>query len=316
MAFARSCDSFSFEHHEGLSSRKHPLNVRLMNNRSVYQALNQSNAQLLGEREVQQALHIAHWRNEQDLVHYQKDHVHTLSYYVLGGEGSRRVDGSFKGSGLHGAKGRICLLPKGQESSWDINGNFQFAHLYFSDESIKRFAARELDIEPRSVQLPDLTFHQDPAFAQACHSLFSLSVDASALTYEERVHEIYALLLPLSNRTLKTKTLTGGLSPSHKKKLIEYLHEHWFETVTLETLASLVDLSEFHLQKMFKQSVGCSPAYFQQELKIQAAKTLLNSPLRIGDVAAECGFANNAHFSRVFQKHTGCSPRDFQKLSK
>jgi AraC family transcriptional regulator len=285
-----------------------------MKNRSVYQALNQSNAQLLGEREVQQALQIAFWRNERDLVHYQKDHVHTLSYYTQGGEGSRRVDGSFKRSGLHGAMGRICLLPKGQDSSWDINGCFQFAHLYFSDESVKRFAARELDIEPQTIQIPDLTFHQDAAFAHACQSLFSLPTDASALAYDERIHDVFAQLLPLSSQAGQMRIPKGGLSPTHKHRILDYLHTHWQEPVSLATLAALVDLSEFHLQKMFKQSVGCSPALYQQEIRVQSAKDRLASTLRLGDIAMDCGFANSAHFSRVFRQHVGMTPSEYRKV--
>ncbi len=59
---------------------------------SVFDSLDKSNAELLADQQINQHLKVAFWTNSQDRVVYNADHVHTQSFYLEGGEGSKRLD--------------------------------------------------------------------------------------------------------------------------------------------------------------------------------------------------------------------------------
>jgi AraC-like DNA-binding protein len=49
------------------------------------------------------------------------------------------------------------------------------------------------------------------------------------------------------------------------------------------------------------------------ELRLERAKKLLLSGMRVSKTADECGFYSEAQFSRIFRRETGLSPREFRK---
>ncbi|NJL93196.1 MAG: methylated-DNA--[protein]-cysteine S-methyltransferase [Anaerolineae bacterium] len=59
--------------------------------------------------------------------------------------------------------------------------------------------------------------------------------------------------------------------------IIEYLDKHFQEQPSLATLGAQVGLSEFHLQRLFKQWVGISPKRFLQFATAEHARQLLLS---------------------------------------
>ncbi|WP_161599290.1 helix-turn-helix domain-containing protein [Reinekea blandensis] len=281
----------------------------------VYHTLSGSNARLLGERRLTDDLHLAFWQNHNDRVHYTKDKQHTLSLYLNGGHGSRRVDGRYRTSGRTGAAGTLCLLPQGEESTWEISETHRFAHLYFPDRAIKRFAERERNMDPQRVQLPDLTFAQHESLEALTRHLFLTAANDNPLQVEQKLLPIYDCLISIALDQPVTQPWRGGLSTVHQRRLKEYLAEHFEQTLTLSDLAGLVDLSEYHLQRAFKTSLGCSPAEYQRELRLDHARHLLSSGEQANSVAIACGFANPAHFSRIFKQHLGVTPSEYRTLA-
>lgn len=280
---------------------------------SVFDTLNHSNACLHGAKTLSASLAVAHWSNDSDLVHYNETPIHTLSYYTRGGQGSRRVDGSFKHSTLHGLPGTVCLFPKGLSSSWAINQPFSFSHLYFTDAQIKRFAEHEYDIDPRRIVLPDLTFHADRSLSDACANLFSISLDNSSLAFEERIQPVFDALIKTCLNNPGIKIFTGGLSPKQTCLAREIIHAYWDQSLSLKQLADACHLSESHFQRMFKLSVGCSPAEYQMELRIRESKRLLASGLSSQATADRCGFSSASYFNRLFKQQTGETPKRYQQ---
>lgn len=286
--------------------------VRTMKSSHIFETLNQSNAQLLSQSYIRRGVSLAQWSNDFDRVDYQKDHQHTLSCYLVGGDGSYRVDGRFKKTRPSGSEGAVTLMPQGSTSSWEINRPFQFGHVYFDDESIRVFAEQTFDIDPRQVELADLTFIEDAKLSEVCVRLFRLPEQSSTLRFEQQIEELFSLLVKQTTTQVQPE-FRGGLSPQIKNRIREYLESHWNAALNLEDLATLAALSPFHFQKMFKVSFGCSPADFQMRLKIENAKQLLNSTLPLGVISDRCGFSNAPHFSRTFKHWVGVTPRQYRK---
>lgn len=78
--------------------------------------------------------------------------------------------------------------------------------------------------------------------------------------------------------------------------------------LSITTLADLAGLSAFHFLRSFKQATGLPPHAYQIQRRLQMARRLLSDNNSVIMVAAECGFADQAHFTRHFRKSYGLSP--------
>ena len=81
--------------------------------------------------------------------------------------------------------------------------------------------------------------------------------------------------------------------------------------VSMDALAVCVGVTTRHLERQFKQAVGISPKRLARITRFQRALRVferLDSPQRGTLTAAECGYADQAHFVRDFAEFAGCAP--------
>jgi len=86
--------------------------------------------------------------------------------------------------------------------------------------------------------------------------------------------------------------------------------------VTLQQLASQVELSRFAIIRLFKHYMGLTPHAYQLNLNIQQAREQLKRGQSILTVAHDLGFSDQSHFHRVFKGHTGITPKQYQQKFK
>lgn len=96
------------------------------------------------------------------------------------------------------------------------------------------------------------------------------------------------------------------------QNVIDYMHQHFGEKITVKQLASLANMSESNFIRVFKQETSLTPMEFLIELRLQKAKKLLRSQKNITEAALLCGFNSPSHFSTCFSKHLGLSPTMYQ----
>ncbi|MGK7955372.1 MAG: AraC family transcriptional regulator [Crocosphaera sp.] len=105
----------------------------------------------------------------------------------------------------------------------------------------------------------------------------------------------------------------GGLSPYQLSQIFDYIDAHLDQNLKLENLAKLLDLSQFHFSRLFKQSVGLSPHQYLIEQRIERAKQLLKKTNQsILDIALNCGFSSHSHLSKQFRQVTGMTPKAYR----
>jgi AraC-like DNA-binding protein len=81
--------------------------------------------------------------------------------------------------------------------------------------------------------------------------------------------------------------------------------------ISMDVLAASVGVTTRHLERQFKQAVGISPKRLARITRFQRALRVferLDSPQRGTLTAAECGYADQAHFVRDFSEFAGCAP--------
>ena len=87
--------------------------------------------------------------------------------------------------------------------------------------------------------------------------------------------------------------------------------------LTLDRLAAVASLSPFHFARAFKATTGLAPHQFVTFRRMQRATTLLlESSVRVDQVAHAVGLSNVSHFRRVFRSHLGVTPGRLREDSK
>ena len=96
----------------------------------------------------------------------------------------------------------------------------------------------------------------------------------------------------------------------------EYLEDHYNQEISLEQLAQIANLSSFHLNRSFCQTVGMPPHAYQIQVRILQAKRLLRKEWSIEQVAIETGFASQSHFGSHFKRLVCVTPGKYVQDSK
>ena len=74
-------------------------------------------------------------------------------------------------------------------------------------------------------------------------------------------------------------------------------------------LAARLGMSAQHFSRTFHRVFGVPPVFFRNQLRLHRAEQQLRRGRRPAQVAAECGFSDQAHLIREFKKVRGITPR-------
>jgi PAS domain S-box-containing protein len=97
------------------------------------------------------------------------------------------------------------------------------------------------------------------------------------------------------------------------KPALEYLNNHFTESITIETVAAKVHLSTSQFQRRFRGLFQTSPIQYLLQLRIDSAcQQLQRTDDSIGTIALENGFYDQSAFCRQFQKRVGLTPRHYR----
>lgn len=129
---------------------------------------------------------------------------------------------------------------------------------------------------------------------------------AETMTNALAVH----LLRHYSTQRHRTVDYNGGL-PQHKLRLVvDYINEHLERELSLNELAAIAQLSQYHFCHTFKQTTGLSPHQYLIQQRVERAKQLLKQgEMTIGEVAIACGFTHQSHLNRHFKRLTEMTPK-------
>ncbi len=108
--------------------------------------------------------------------------------------------------------------------------------------------------------------------------------------------------------------LTPRLAGRRPDPRLRYVVDAIYRTrgqVAVDVLAARAGLTRRHLERRFQSAVGVSPKRLSRIVRFQHALALLeglDSRDRCVRTAAECGYADQAHFIRDFRSLAGCPP--------
>lgn len=112
---------------------------------------------------------------------------------------------------------------------------------------------------------------------------------------------------------------TGERLPDHEwvNLITHYIDHHYFESLTLQTLAESCHGSRFHLHRTFRRITGMTPVQYIQQIRMKKAKEhLLNTDDEIVDIALSVGMPSVSYFITLFKKMTGLTPNEYRRQKK
>ena len=148
------------------------------------------------------------------------------------------------------------------------------------------------------------------------------------------IHDLYRRLIPLiENPTplgnIDTSELIEGFLyqlarlsltendtpyPSVIHHTLDYIREHLFEDITVESLASRFNYSVYHFNRLFKKHMGISPYQYIINLRLhKAVGLLLSTNKSIAEIARMTNFPSIGRLSSCFRRQYGMTPLQYRK---
>src|SRR5947207_15840476 len=85
------------------------------------------------------------------------------------------------------------------------------------------------------------------------------------------------------------------------ERVIQIMHTHLYEVLTLQDLASAACLSPSHFHRVFRRLIGIPPGDFLSALRFQAARRLLvTTSLSVTEICFDVGYPSTGSFTMRF----------------
>lgn len=105
--------------------------------------------------------------------------------------------------------------------------------------------------------------------------------------------------------------------PSVVDQVVQYLHVHMTDKITLDELSSVFFISKSYLVKHFKLETGKTIVEYLNDIRIERAKLLLvTSGKSIEEISYSVGYESPKYFARIFKSIVGMSPSAFTRQQK
>lgn len=107
---------------------------------------------------------------------------------------------------------------------------------------------------------------------------------------------------------------TEALSPGVLSRLVRHIEAHLDKELRVEELARRAGLSRSHFSRAFQRMTGDAPQRFILKRRLCRARDLISAGGgNLARVAAQAGFASQAHMATVFRKELGVTPSRYRE---
>jgi len=129
-----------------------------------------------------------------------------------------------------------------------------------------------------------------------------------------------ALLLAVASQIDPRLPEVANLDAQHRRiqEAVVFIEANFASNITREDVARVAGLSPFHFSRLFHALVGLTPHQYLLRCRLRNAQELLstNEERSVADIAAETGFADQAHLARHFRSAFAKSPQEFRRAHK
>jgi two-component system, response regulator YesN len=133
------------------------------------------------------------------------------------------------------------------------------------------------------------------------------SYDGLQLVVQEIIYRLFQLI---SDNNLNKETII-------MMRVKKFIEEHYFEDITLETVASIAFMNPYYFSSFFKKQTKQNFKQYLTKIRMDhASHLLLHSDLLVYQVAEKVGYNNSRQFSDMFRRTFGSLPMDYKQQFK
>lgn len=250
-----------------------------------------------------------------------REHRHNLYHIVVFMKSHGAF--SFEGQVLEAGPGTVVCISPGQNHDFvTYRQHTVYSEVTFSLETstgrildlplievLQHYAGLPLQLQPcQTVSLE--TAHQLESLIQEMTDHARSGADIAEYCCQRSLARLFdCLIWSCTKVTQMSAPIDGRLV-----RVKQFVDRHYTEVITADHLASLANMSKGYLFRAFKKAYGLPPATYQQQLRLEAAKTLLRATaLRCHEVSLRCGYDNIQFFHRLFKRNTGLTPGQYRR---
>jgi AraC-like DNA-binding protein len=88
-------------------------------------------------------------------------------------------------------------------------------------------------------------------------------------------------------------------------KAVEYIHQNLDKSISIDDLASVVNMSNSGFHKKFKEVMHLSPMYYTESIKLNKTRSLILGEIDVSESGYLVGDNSPAQFSREYKRYFG-----------
>ena len=99
------------------------------------------------------------------------------------------------------------------------------------------------------------------------------------------------------------------------QQIINSVNEKYYEELSLKTLAHQYNINSSYLGQIFTKELGVSfSEYLNSTKNMKAKELILNTNMKINDIAKAVGYSDTSYFYRKFKKYYGVCPSTLREI--
>jgi AraC family transcriptional regulator len=239
--------------------------------------------------------------------------VPTGLYHVVIHSADCRVTNTRNGRIRHSGylpAGAIQFFPPDEEVRCSGDGSAKFMIVSFTPDFLAMHLNDSLSITPDFVELRDVRSTTDVGLAHLARAYEAISSSGISVTqlYFDTLRQaiVDRIVLRHTTRPIKRGEV---LIPANARRVIDYVETNLASDLRLAELSAVAGISQSHFARAFRNTVGIAPhAFVRQRRLIRAIELVKLRSLSMKEVAAQCGFADQAHLTRAYKFAFGYPP--------
>jgi AraC-like DNA-binding protein len=191
------------------------------------------------------------------------------------------------------------------------HGSIRFLTVCFTSDFLARHLYSLL-VNSDVVELRDVRSTVDVGLAQLAQAYEAISLRGMPVTqlYFDTIRRamLDRIVLRHASRPVR-RGLSEILVPAKARRVIDYIESNLACDLQLVELSTVAGISRSHFARAFRNTIGMAPHTFVLQRRLARAVELLTPRTRlVREVAARCGFADQAHLTRAFKAQFGHPP--------
>lgn len=146
------------------------------------------------------------------------------------------------------------------------------------------------------------------------------TVDQEPAHYEMLVRNglssLFCILLHIQEQAAgEAAQSTYGIRLENRMHLLlDYIHTHYSEHISLEDLANTAAISKTEVMRCFKSIISKSPVRYLTEYRLrQAAYLLVHTERSVQQIGESCGFEDSSYFAKSFRALYRMTPTEYRR---